>query len=477
MSGQAAIHCPQNSGFFLISSLCIQEDLYYPHPLMQDMLWDFLHHVAEPILTHWPFSKLREKALKAAIGRVRYEDENTRYLCIGSIIKILCLLAHWVEDPNSDSYKLHLARLPDNYWVAEDGLKLQSFGSQMWDAAFAIQAILSCNLNEEYGSTLRKSHEFVKASQVQENPSGDFKAMYRHISKGAWTFSMQDHGWQVSDCTAEGLKVALLFSQMSQDLVGEKMETDRFYDAVNVILSLQSSNGGFPAWEPQRAYRWLEKFNPTEFFEDALIERDYVECTSSVVQALALFRKFYPKHRRTEIDSSISNAIQYIEDVQEPDGSWYGHWGICYTYGTWFAVGGLAACGRNYRNCPALRKTCEFLLSKQLPNGGWGESYLSSQNKVWTNIEGNRANLVQTAWALLSLIDAGQAEIDPIPIHHGVRVMINAQMEDGDFPQQEITGVFMRNCTLNYSSYRNIFPIWVLGEYRRQVLFAQNLSA
>ena len=36
----------------------------------------------------------------------------------------------------------------------------------MWDAAFAIQAILSCNLSEEYGSTLRKAHDFVKASQV-----------------------------------------------------------------------------------------------------------------------------------------------------------------------------------------------------------------------------------------------------------------------------------------------------------------------
>ena len=34
-------------------------------------------------------------------------------------------------------------------------------------------------------------------------------------------------------------QVALLFSQMSQDLVGKKMETHRFYDAVNVILSLQ----------------------------------------------------------------------------------------------------------------------------------------------------------------------------------------------------------------------------------------------
>jgi len=43
--------------------------------------------------------------------------------------------------------------------------------------------------------------------QVRENPSGDFKSMHRHISKGSWTFSDRDHGWQVSDCTADGLKV------------------------------------------------------------------------------------------------------------------------------------------------------------------------------------------------------------------------------------------------------------------------------
>ena len=39
-------------------------------------------------------------------------------------------------------------------------------GSQLWDAAFAAQAIISTNLYQEYDSTLRKAHTFIKNSQV-----------------------------------------------------------------------------------------------------------------------------------------------------------------------------------------------------------------------------------------------------------------------------------------------------------------------
>ncbi|CAO2831851.1 unnamed protein product [Amaranthus hypochondriacus] len=452
-----------------------KEDVMYPHPLIQDILWGFLYHIGEPIMKCWPFSKLREKAMKKAMELIHYEDINSRYLCAGCTEKSPSLLACWVEDPNSEAYKKHLARIPDYLWLAEDGMKMQSIGSQWWDAAFTIQAIFASGLAHEYGPTLKKAHDFVKASQVRDNPSGNFKKMYRHISKGSWTFATQDHGWQVADCTAEGVLCALLLSTMPPEIVGEKMEAERLYDAVNILLSLQSKNGGFTAWEPNLAYRWLEKFNPMEFAQDVLIEREYMEVTSCVIHGLTLFNKFYPKHRTKEVENSIANALRYVEQTQNPDGSWTGIFLFRYTYGTWLGVHALVACGKNYNNSVAVRKGCDFLLSKQLPDGGWAEKYVPQTCTEYVNLEGNRSNLVQTSCALLSLIKAGYGEVDPTPIEKGIKLLINSQMEDGDFPQQEFNGLII-GITLNYALFRNIYPIWALGEYRQLQAKKSNFS-
>lgn len=489
---------------------CAKEDLYYPHPWLQDLLWWGLTRVEPFLLKSWFGKKLRKWACGVAARHVEYEDENTRYVDIGPVNKAMNMLVAWHEagekeagegvgamskardsktqPPNTTPLRVakHLPRVYDYLWLAEDGMKMQGYnGSQLWDCAFATQAIIATGLGGEYSDCLQSANKYIRDTQVLDDAPGDLtngntNSWYRHISKGAWPFSTRDHGWPISDCSSEGLKAALKLEALGEEVSGQSVPIDRLRDCVNVILSYQNSgSGGWATYENTRSYTWVEIINPAETFGDIMIDYPYVECSSASLQALAAFKKRYPNDPKVPlINKSARRGRNFLKSIQRNDGSWYGSWAVCFTYGTWFGVKGLLATGSTYDTCPNLRKAVDFLLSKQMRNGGWGESYLSCQNKTYvqlTDLQGSVSqgtpidHIVNTAWAVLALVASGQAERDSAPLHAAARAMMRQQLKNGDFPQQTIMGVFNNNCMITYANYRNIFPVWALGEYARAV--------
>ena len=75
---------------------------------------------------------------------------------------------------------------------------------------------------------------------------------------------------------------------------------------------------------------------------------------------------------------AIEKGVQFLKKTQRSDGSWIGHWGICFCYGTWFGVTGLVAAGEKLETSKHLQKACEFLVSKQMKDGGWVNGSISS---------------------------------------------------------------------------------------------------
>ncbi|ACO68908.1 predicted protein [Micromonas commoda] len=452
---------------------CAEEDLYYPHPWIQDLIWSGLSKVELSLLKTSAGMWLRGIACKLAMEHIHYEDENTRYIDIGPVNKVLNMLCCWFEDPFGCANRKHMQRLHDYLWLAEDGMKMQGYnGSQLWDCAFAVQAITASGLATEYTDCLIAAHRYLDVSQVQADCPGELTRWHRHISKGAWPFSTRDHGWPISDCSSEGLKAALELEGLGTALAGPPIPIDRLEDCVNVVLSYQNmETGGWATYENTRSFPWVEIMNPAETFGDIMIDYSYVECSSASLQALSKFRTRYPTSpHKDRIEKALTAGRNFLLSIQRADGSWYGSWAICFTYGTWFGIKGLLATGSTYETCSSLRKAVRFLLSKQMACGGWGESYLSSQKKKYIQLEGNEPHVVNTAWAMLALVASGQAKYDPAPLHRAARALMRMQCGNGDWPQQSIMGVFNRNCMITYANYRNIFPLWALGDYATLVL-------
>lgn len=415
------------------------QDNYHSKSLLLGIINWSLVNIWSPYLRP---ARLTQRAEAWTFGLIHCENKNTDYASLGPVSAPMNLLACYIQDgEGSYSVKRHRERMHDFLWMKNEGMLMNGTnGLQTWDTAFLILAVVEAGLaeDEQWRPMLIKALEFLDDQQIREECKQQ-NLCYREQRKGAWAFSTRDQGYPVSDSTSEALKSVILL----QHLPGfpKLVSDDRIYDAIDMLLGMQNASGGFASYEKTRASEYLELLNAAEVFGRIMVEYDYPECTTAVVTAFSLFSSRFPDYRPQDIAKATNRALTYIRRVQRPDGSWYGSWGICFTYAGMFALESLASVGESYSNSARVRKGCDFFLSKQMPDGGWGEAYQSCETGEYTPHESSQ--VVQTSWALIALMWAGYPDREPL--EKAIRLVMGRQQAQGGWAQEAIEGVFNKS--------------------------------
>lgn len=440
-------------------------DLYYPHTKILDIANSILSKY-EKYRPNWVLKYVSNYIYKLLVK----DYKNTEWLSIAPVSFAFSMIAtHYHEGPNSQNFTKLFERANDVLFHGPQGMCVMGTnGVQVWDAAFMVQYFYMAGLASipKYHQMIERAYLFLVRSQFTEDCE---PGSYRDKRKGGWPFSTKEQGYTVSDCTAEALKAIIMVkNDINFATIHYLISDENLYDAVEVLLNLQNTGdfefGSFSTYEKIRTTPLLELFNPAEVFNNIMVEYPYVECTDSSVLGLTFFALNYPDHQSDRIRFAIDNAINYIIKAQNDDGSWYGCWGVCYTYASMFALEAFNAIGKTYRDCPSAKRGCDFLVSKQLSDGGWSESMKSCETHTYVN--GTTSYVVQTAWALIGLLLAEYP--DQKVIARGIKLLMDRQLPTGEWKFEEVEGVFNHSCAIEYPSYKFLFTIKALGLYKNR---------
>ncbi|KAA1082657.1 Lanosterol synthase (Oxidosqualene--lanosterol cyclase) [Puccinia graminis f. sp. tritici] len=444
-------------------SLISETDLHSPHhPALK---------CAFIMLAYWEKicpQRLREMGLNHVHQLCRMEDENTDFIHLGPINKLFNLLVCWDRDgPGSKAFVRHQRGLGDYLWMTNKGMFMMATnGSQLWDLSFITQSAVESGIAETEDKssqeTLVKALGWLDKCQILENPK-HYHNSHRHRTRGAWPFSTKKQSYTVSDCTAEALKSVMLLQQ-ELNYTPKLVTKERLYMAIEVILGLQNSDGGFASYELTRGSKWLEWLNPSELFANAMIEYSYTECTTACLTAMSMFSKYHPEFRNSEIKQAIQSALKFVHSTQRKDGSWHGSWGVCFTYATMFGLESLSVNQENYENSTRAQKACKFLLDRQMVDGGWSERFESCAQKFY--MQGTESQVVQTSWAILGLLAVKYP--DHRPIKRACKLLMDKQKLSGDWEDHSIAGSSNETIIVTYPLFNFSWPICALGKAYKQ---------
>jgi squalene-hopene/tetraprenyl-beta-curcumene cyclase len=310
--------------------------------------------------------------------------------------------------------------------------------SPIWDTGLAGHAVA------EAGDDTGSACAWLHARQILD-VVGDWAVRRPGLRPGGWAFQYANpHYPDVDDTAVVGM---LLHRNGDPAFVGSIERAHEW------IIGMQSSDGGWGAFEPENTHLYLNNIPFAD--HGALLDPPTADVTARCISFLAQIGM-------ASDDPVLARALAYLRREQEGDGCWFGRWGTNYIYGTWSVLCGLNAAGIGCDD-PAVRRAVAWLLSVQREDGGWGEDEETYRDAPRGRYKESTPS--QTAWALLGLMAAG--ECDNRAVTRGAEYLMATQRETGEWRELPYNAVgFPRVFYLRYHGYRWYFPLLALARYR-----------
>jgi len=377
---------------------------------------------------------------------------------LNAIIALRCL-GYSEDDPQvirarDEFEKLGIEQAPTPE-MPEPTFRMQPCASPVWDTAQVVFALGEAGVPRNDPRMIRAA-DWMLSKEVRHK--GDWSVKVPRTEPGGWYFEYNNEFYPDTDDTAQ-----VLLALNKVDNPRERYQHQVAQRAIDWEFAMQCRNGGWGSFDKDNT-KMIFQYIP---FADhnAMLDPPTVDITGRILEMLATYGY-------TREDRRIEKAIKFILSEQEPDGSWFGRWGVNYIYGTFLVLRGLEAVGFDQHE-PQIQQAAEWIRMVQNPDGGWGETCGSYDDPNTRGVGPSTPS--QTAWALLGLLSAGDDRSDSIA--KGIRWLLARQREDGSWDeslgagqlrQALYTGTgFPRVFYLAYHMYRNYFPLLALTGYKR----------
>jgi squalene-hopene/tetraprenyl-beta-curcumene cyclase len=316
----------------------------------------------------------------------------------------------------------------------------------VWDTAIATIALSDAGFSEAEPAIAR-AVRWLLEKEVR-NP-GDWEARRPGVEPTGWHFQYRNDFYPDIDDTA--MVVMALLRSLDRD---DSRVQGAIRRGTDWLLAMQNRDGGWAAFDVDINNQVLTKVPFAD--HNAMLDPSCADITARVIELMGAlgYRRDHP---------AISRGVDYLWKTQEPQGCWYGRWGVNYIYGTWQVLQGLKAIDFPM-NHPALVKAADWLESVQQPCGGWGETCQSYDDPALMGTGIPTAS--QTAWAVLGLVASGRASGEAA--RRGIQYLKRNQSADGSWDEAAFTGTgFPRVFYLKYHLYRVYFPLMAVARYRK----------